>query len=150
MHRNSGWAGHAYMIVAGALVGFALLLQFYLTANLVVAQGGHLVTARLVFLDFFTILTNILVLAALVAPWIAPESRLALFFRRPVCSPRSLATSPSWVSFTPRCCWIFGHQKGHRSGPTCYFTTSVPSCSESTGCSLSRGDGYTGATPFCG
>lgn len=84
MHRNSGWAGHAYMIVAGALVGFALILQFYLTANLVVAQGGHLVTAMLVFLDFFTILTNILVLAALAAPWIAPESRLAVFFRRPV------------------------------------------------------------------
>jgi hypothetical protein len=84
MHRNSGWAGHAYMIVAGALVGFALILQFYLTANLVVAQGGHLVTAVLVFLDFFTILTNILVLAALAAPWIAPESRLAVFFRRPV------------------------------------------------------------------
>ncbi len=84
MHRNSGWAGHAYMIVAGALVGFALILQFYLTANLVVAQGGHLVTAMLVFLDFFTILTNILVLAALTAPWIAPESRLAAFFRRPV------------------------------------------------------------------
>ena len=81
MHRNSGWAGHAYMIVAGALVGFALILQFYLTANLVVAQGGHLVTAMLVFLDFFTILTNILVLAALAAPWIAPESRLAVFFR---------------------------------------------------------------------
>jgi hypothetical protein len=56
MYRNSGWAGHAYMIVAGALVGFALILQFYLTANLVVAQGGHLVTAVLVFLDFFTIL----------------------------------------------------------------------------------------------
>jgi hypothetical protein len=45
MHRNSGWAGHAYMIGAGALVGFALILQFSLTANLVVAQGGHLVTA---------------------------------------------------------------------------------------------------------
>ena len=70
--------------MAGALVGFALILQFYLTANLVVAQGGHLVTAMLVFLDFFTILTNILVLAALAAPWIVPESRLAVFFRRPV------------------------------------------------------------------
>jgi hypothetical protein len=44
------------MIVAGALVGFALILQFYLTANLVVAQGRHPVTAMLVFLDFFTIL----------------------------------------------------------------------------------------------
>jgi len=51
MHRNSGWAGHAYMIVV---------------------------------LDFFTILTNILVLAALAALWIAPESRFAVFFRRPV------------------------------------------------------------------
>ena len=71
------------MIVAGALVAFALILQFYLTANLV-AQGGHLVTAVLVFLDFFTILTNILVLAALAAPWIAPESRFAAFFRHPV------------------------------------------------------------------
>jgi hypothetical protein len=40
-----------------------LILQFYLTANLVVAQGGHPVTAMLVFLDFVTILTNILVLA---------------------------------------------------------------------------------------
>lgn len=84
MNPSSGWRGHAYMIVAGALVAFALSLQFYLTANLVVAQGGHLVAAVLVFLDFFTILTNILVLAALAAPWIAPESRLAVFFRRPV------------------------------------------------------------------
>jgi len=71
MNPSSDWRGHAYMIVAGALVGFALILQFYLTANLVVAQGGHLATAMLVFLDFFTILTNILVLAALAAPWIA-------------------------------------------------------------------------------
>jgi hypothetical protein len=73
-----------YAIVAGTLVCFALILQFYLTSNLIAAQGRHLVQAILVFLDYFTILTNLLVAAALVVPLLAPASQLANFLRRPV------------------------------------------------------------------
>jgi hypothetical protein len=73
-----------YAMLAGLLVCFALSLQFYLTSNLIAAQGRHWVHAILVFLDYFTILTNLLVAAALLTPVVAPASQFANFFRRPV------------------------------------------------------------------
>ena len=72
-----------YAMVAGALVCFALILQFYLTNNLIASQRRHWVQAILVFLDYFTILTNLLVASALIVPLLAPASELASFFRRP-------------------------------------------------------------------
>jgi hypothetical protein len=72
-----------YAVVAGALVCFALVLQFYLTSSLIAAQGRHWVQAILVFLDYFTILTNLLVAAALILPSLPPVSHLANFLRRP-------------------------------------------------------------------
>jgi hypothetical protein len=72
-----------YAILAGGLVCFALILQFYLTGNLIAAQGRHWIQAVLVFLDYFTILTNLLVAAALLVPAVAPTSQLASLFRYP-------------------------------------------------------------------
>jgi hypothetical protein len=83
MNLRLGARERTYATVGGALVCFALILQFYLTNSLIAAQGRHWVQAILVFLDYFTILTNLLVAAALVAPLLAPASQLANFFRRP-------------------------------------------------------------------
>ena len=83
MNTQPGSRERIYAIVAGALVCLALGLQFYLTSNLIAAQGRHWVQAILVFLDYFTILTNLLVAAALLLPAAAPTLQLATFFRRP-------------------------------------------------------------------
>ncbi|MGH9379303.1 MAG: Pr6Pr family membrane protein [Thermoanaerobaculia bacterium] len=62
----------------------ALALQLGLTLRSVVAGGRSIAMGIVIYLGYFTILTNILVAVALTAPLVAPASSLGRFFTRPV------------------------------------------------------------------
>ena len=84
MHRNSGWAGHAYMIVAGGISGFRIdspVLSDRQPRRRTGRTPGHY-HARFPRLRHDS--DQYPRPGALTAPWIAPEARLAMFFRRPV------------------------------------------------------------------
>jgi hypothetical protein len=67
-----------------ALIGWgALILQFYLTLRLAVANGKGIAGGVVVYFGYFTILTNILAALALSAPLLSPSSTVGAFFGRP-------------------------------------------------------------------
>ena len=69
-----------YRVAAGAIGWFVIGLHYYLIAS---KPDVTLTEAAIRMLSFFTILTNILVALAMTLPWLAPESKLGVFFSRP-------------------------------------------------------------------
>lgn len=76
---------------------FAVLLQFYLSLRLTLANGGSIGRAIVIFLGYFTVLTNIVVCVALTFPLLAPNSAPGRFFARPAVA-GGVATSIALVA----------------------------------------------------
>lgn len=67
-----------------ALLGwFAVLLQFYLSIRLALANGRTVVFGVVLYFGFFTVLTNVLVSLATTLPLVARRSAAGRFFVRP-------------------------------------------------------------------
>jgi hypothetical protein len=81
---TSGKAVKAMLGLTAAVVFIALALQFYLSLRLAEANGKTLGYGVVLYLGFFTITTNLLVLFASASPLIAPASSMGRFFVRPV------------------------------------------------------------------
>ena len=64
----------------GAIGWFVIGLHYYLIAS---RPDVGLAEAASRMLSFFTILTDILLALAMTLPWLAPESKLGVFFSRP-------------------------------------------------------------------
>ncbi len=73
----------AFVVVAAVIGWAALVLQFYLSLGLAVANGWGIGGGIAIYFGFFTILTNILAALALTAPLVAHDSFLGRFFLRP-------------------------------------------------------------------
>ena len=71
-----------YMVLTMIVAWLGVLLQGYLTLNTAVANGHSLVDGLMMFLGFFTILTNVLVCCTVTLPLVAPASAAGLFFAR--------------------------------------------------------------------
>lgn len=72
-----------YTVIA-ALIGWsAILLQGYLSLRLAVDNGRSIGAGIVIYLGFFTVLTNILAALALAAPLLTPHSTIGKFFSRP-------------------------------------------------------------------
>jgi hypothetical protein len=85
------------LVVAFASVAWlGVLLQFYLSLQLAVANGNTIAGGIVAFLGYFTVLTNILVCVALTLPLTVPRSALGQFFLRPT-AVAGAATSISLV-----------------------------------------------------
>jgi hypothetical protein len=65
-----------------ALVGFGLLLQLFLTVHSNVGSGRGALWGIILYLGYFTILTNLLVCLALTLPLMAPSTAGGRFFAR--------------------------------------------------------------------
>ncbi|RUL61483.1 hypothetical protein EKH79_17770 [Dyella dinghuensis] len=94
---TSGKAAKALLGLTAVVVFVALALQFYLSLRLAEANGKSIGYGVVLYLGFFTITTNLLVLLASVAPMMAPASWLGRFFVRPV-AVGWVATSIAFVS----------------------------------------------------
>lgn len=70
-----------YRLAAGAMTAGLVAAQYWF--SVVDAADGALLSRSLKFFSFFTILTNLLAAAALLAPVIAPRSALGRFLDRP-------------------------------------------------------------------
>ena len=73
--------GKTFRMAAGILGWMALALQYALVLTGTLGAGSF--TRSVNFFSYFTILTNILAALALTLPWLAPQSRLGIFFARP-------------------------------------------------------------------
>jgi hypothetical protein len=73
----------ALVIALAALAWFAVLLQFSITVRSAMDSGRGVAGGIVIFLGYFTILTNLLVCISLTMPLIAPSSSLGKFFSRP-------------------------------------------------------------------
>lgn len=81
-HGRSRWVNR--LAAVGAALGWtALAMQLYLTLGQAIADGRGFLGGLIVYLSFFTILTNILVALALTAPLVRTRSAVAEFFSRP-------------------------------------------------------------------
>jgi hypothetical protein len=72
--------GRAVTGSLAALTWCAVLLQLVLSLRLATANGKTIAMGLVVYLGFFTVLTNILVAVALTAPAVAPRSAAGRFF----------------------------------------------------------------------
>lgn len=70
-------------VALAALAWTAVLLQLYLSLTLAVAGGKSVAAGLVIYLGFFTILTNLLVGVTLTWPLLAPGSAPGRFFARP-------------------------------------------------------------------
>lgn len=71
--------------VLGTILGcFALCVQLYLIFNNVHPDGRSYLSALVRYFSFMTIWTNILVTLSFICPLIAPQSKPARFFTKPV------------------------------------------------------------------
>jgi len=71
------------MSTAAAVAWFGVLLQCYLSLNLATANGQTIAHGVVIFLGFFTVLTNILVCLALTLPLIVRASPAGKFLSGP-------------------------------------------------------------------
>ena len=71
-----------YATITAALAWFALALQCYLTVTLCIANGKTLIAGVIVFVSYFTILTNLLVAVVLSFSRWAPGTRWGAWFSR--------------------------------------------------------------------
>jgi hypothetical protein len=65
-----------------ALAWFGLLLQFFITLQSNIQSGHGVVRGIVIFLGYFTILTNLVVCLALTLPLLAPSTPAGRFFAR--------------------------------------------------------------------
>lgn len=72
-----------FTIFAAIIAWCGLLLQLYLSLELASANGKTIVEGLIIYLGYFTILTNLLVALVLTVPLLAPASRAGRFFNRP-------------------------------------------------------------------
>ncbi len=70
-----------YRMVAAALGWFALGLQYVLIVR--DKTDGDPIAAAILFLSYFTLLSNVLVALAMTLPWLAPETGLGRYFLEP-------------------------------------------------------------------
>jgi hypothetical protein len=70
-------------MVFAAVAWAGVLLQGYLTLHSALTNGGGITGGLIMLLGYFTILTNLLVCAALSAPAVAPASRSGAAFSKP-------------------------------------------------------------------
>lgn len=71
-------------VVAAALVAwFSVLLQAVLTVTHALEHGETIAAGLVNYFGYFTVITNLLVCAALTAPAVAPKSKMARFFDLP-------------------------------------------------------------------
>lgn len=68
--------------ILAAIAWAGVLLQCYLSLRLATHGGGTIGGGMIVFLGYFTVLTNILVCMSLTAPLLAPSSAPGRFFSR--------------------------------------------------------------------
>ena len=73
----------AFTFVAALVAWAAVALQLVLSLQLAVANGRGILGGIVVYLSYFTILTNILVALTLSVPLAAPKGALGRFFARP-------------------------------------------------------------------
>jgi hypothetical protein len=94
---TSSKAAKTVLALTAVAVFFALVLQLYLSIRLAEANGKSVTFGVVLYLGFFTITTNFLVLFASALPLMAPASWLGRFFVRPVAI-GWVATSIAFVS----------------------------------------------------
>ena len=70
--------------LSAVVAWFGVVLQLYLSLRLASLNGKSPVAGLVIYLGYFTVLTNILVATALTAPLLAPASAVGRFFKRPV------------------------------------------------------------------
>lgn len=70
-------------IAIAAVAWFGVLLQLYLSIQLGIANGKGIAGGIVALLGYFTVLSNLLVCAALTIPLVARTSALGRFFSRP-------------------------------------------------------------------
>jgi len=72
-----------FMVFAATVAWCGVLLQLYLSLRLSLANGKTVVEGLIIYLGYFTILTNILVAVVLTLPVVVPASWAGRFFSRP-------------------------------------------------------------------
>jgi hypothetical protein len=72
----------AIVAAFAALAWFGLLLQLFITVQSNIQSGQGVVRGIVIFLGYFTILTNLLVCLALTLPLLAPSTAMGRFFAR--------------------------------------------------------------------
>ena len=85
------------VIALAALGWFSVLLQLYITLHSTMLNGKRVAGGIVSYLGYFTILTNLLVCAALTMPLVAPASAAGSFFSRSAVT-AGVATSIVFVS----------------------------------------------------
>lgn len=85
------------VIALAALGWFSVLLQLYITLHSTILNGTGVAGGFVSYLGYFTILTNLLVCAALTIPLVAPASAAGRFFSRSAVT-AGVATSIVFVS----------------------------------------------------
>lgn len=99
-HTNS--ASSRTRLATAGLAGVAwagVLLQFGLSLQLALVNGKTLADGVVIYLGFFTVLTNLLVAGALTCPLLAPLSAPGRFFSRPSIL-SGIATSITFVGLS--------------------------------------------------
>jgi hypothetical protein len=81
---SSGKAARAMLGLTAVVAFIALAIQLYLSLRLAEASGKSAGYGVMLYLGFFTITTNLLVLFASASPLITPASWMGRFFVRPV------------------------------------------------------------------
>lgn len=77
------WRHPRFTLLVAATAWFALGLQLFLSLRLTTAQGGTPLGALVIYLGYFTVLTNLLVALCLSVPLLRPASRLGRWLHRP-------------------------------------------------------------------
>lgn len=74
---------HLFRVLGATVAWCGLLLQLYLSVELSSANGKTVIEGLIIYLGYFTILTNILVAVVLTLPLVVPASWAGRFFDRP-------------------------------------------------------------------
>ena len=77
------WRHPRFTLLVAATAWFALGLQLLLSLQLTAAQGGTALGALVIYLGYFTVLTNLLVAVSLSVPLLWPASGLGRWSQRP-------------------------------------------------------------------
>lgn len=77
-------ASRPALILLAICAWAALLLQFWLSARLALANGGTVLEGTIMFFGYFTVLSNLFVALSALLPLVAGNTRLGHFFARPM------------------------------------------------------------------
>lgn len=77
------WRHPRFTLLVAGVAWFGLALQLFLSLRLTTAQGGTPLGALVVYLGYFTVLTNLLVALSLSVPLLRPAGNAARWFRQP-------------------------------------------------------------------